>query len=133
MKVFVYGTLQRGHGNHHILEDHKLVGPATTVTKYAMMNVGFPYMLNQAEGAYPCVGELWDIGDCQVTLARLDRLEGVGRGHYDRVKGEVVCNGKRYKADYYVKCNDSNRVYDADLLIQPVNGVLRWQRENVYE
>ena len=130
MRVFVYGSLMRGHGNHYLLEDAKFIGPATTVSRYAMMDVGFPYLINQVEGAYPAVGELYDLKDDVVTLARLDRLEGVGSKHYDRVKGEVVCNGKRYKADYYVKHDDGmGRVYDADQLVQPHNGVLRWKEE----
>ena len=36
MKVFVYGTLQRGRHNHHILRTARFIGKAATVRKYGI-------------------------------------------------------------------------------------------------
>lgn len=104
MKVFVYGTLQRGRGNNHVLGDAVFLGKAVTVRKFGMVDVGFPFALPNQKLA-PVAGELFDIGDDEHTLMRLDRLEAEGR-MYDRVKRMVVIDGKRRFASMYVKHGD---------------------------
>ena len=122
MKVFVYGTLQRGRHNHHILRNARFIGKAATVRKYGMTDVGFPFMLRDQRVA-PVAGELFDIGDDFDCLARLDRLESEGR-MYDRVLGYVECDGQRHLASFYVKC--AGRAYGREV---PVNarGLLEWR------
>ena len=125
MKVFVYGTLQRGRHNHHILRNARFIGKAATVRKYGMTDVGFPFMLRDQRVA-PVAGELFDIGDDFDCLARLDRLESEGR-MYDRVLGYVECDGQRHLASFYVKCNGAiNAAYGREV---PVNarGLLEWR------
>ncbi len=123
MKVFVYGTLQRGRHNHHILRNARFIGKATTVRKYGMTDVGFPFMLRDQRVA-PVMGELFDIGDDFDCLARLDRLESEGR-MYDRVLGFVECDGQRHLASFYVKCANG-RPAGREV---PVNarGLLEWR------
>lgn len=101
MKVFVYGTLQRDRSNHALLEDATFLGRAVTVRKFGMVDVGFPFMLRDHPTAR-VEGELFDIGDDDWTLARLDRLESEGR-MYDRVRGLVCCGGALHLASFYVK------------------------------
>jgi gamma-glutamylcyclotransferase (GGCT)/AIG2-like uncharacterized protein YtfP len=103
MKVFVYGTLKRGCSNNYHLRNAVFLGEATTVEPFAMVNVGFPFMIRQTEGAHPVKGELYDIGDDKQTLSDLDRLEGEGR-MYDRVTGYVWCGGDHVYASFYVRC-----------------------------
>lgn len=79
MKIFVYGTLKRGHGNNRLLENAELVGPEI-VHGFKLYNAGFPV-------AAPCEesiaeGEVWDIGDDQQILYNLDRLESEGRMYH---------------------------------------------------
>jgi len=74
MKCFVYGTLKQGYNNNHILSSSVLVKEAI-VDGYKLYYSGFPV-------AAPCdesmvKGEIWDIGDDEQVLERLDRLEGV--------------------------------------------------------
>lgn len=84
MKVFVYGTLKRGYGNHRILErsDVIFIGNAKTHGTFDMINSGFPVLVPNDNGL-PVKGEVYDIGDNKEVLARLDSLEGEGV-MYDR-------------------------------------------------
>jgi gamma-glutamylcyclotransferase (GGCT)/AIG2-like uncharacterized protein YtfP len=121
MKVFVYGTLQRGCHNHHLLERATFLGKAVTVRKFGMTDVGFPFMLAD-QAVAPVMGELFDIGDNAACLARLDRLESEGR-MYDRVQGMVECHGQRHLASFYVKRGE------AAGRVVPINarGLLEWE------
>jgi gamma-glutamylaminecyclotransferase len=123
MKVFVYGTLQRGRHNHHILRNARFIGKAVTVRKFGMTDVGFPFMLPW-QAIAPVAGELFDIGDDADVLAALDRLESEGR-MYDRVQGMVEVDGQRHLASFYVKC-PTGRSAGKEV---PVNarGLLEWR------
>jgi len=130
MLMFVYGTLQRGQRNNHLLAGQTCLGRAVTVEKFAMVNVGFPFMLREPRTA-PVVGELFDIGDDTACLKRIDRLEAEG-SMYDRVTGMVECNGQLYEASYYVACRDEDWDEDwgDDGRDVPVNaaGLLEWPK-----
>ena len=72
-KVFVYGTLMKGEGNHHFLEDSKLLG-ASSVEGYDMYNVGwFPAIVR---GDSRILGELYEVS--QEDMPSIDALEGEG-------------------------------------------------------
>jgi gamma-glutamylcyclotransferase (GGCT)/AIG2-like uncharacterized protein YtfP len=73
--VFVYGTLKEGYSNNRLLQGHPKIGDFI-VQNYKLYNCGFPVAW-PSEGEV-ITGELWDIGDSQETLRRLDRLESEG-------------------------------------------------------
>lgn len=85
-KLFVYGTLQEGHGNSRLLSSSTKVGPAVTKEKYVLGTVGFPYLFSSddfpADMYHPVAGELWEL-DSEETLRRIDSLEGHPH-HYQR-------------------------------------------------
>lgn len=73
MKVFTYGTLMRGCGNHGLLTDARLVGTAITQAVFTMLHLGgFPAIV--AGGSTAIVGEVYEVTAEQ--LEQLDRLEG---------------------------------------------------------
>lgn len=76
--VFVYGTLKRGHGNHHWLLEAPFLGEAV-LPEVVLHDLGpFP-MAVPGEGVVR--GEVYGVD--AAGLARLDRLEGYPR-LYDR-------------------------------------------------
>jgi gamma-glutamylcyclotransferase (GGCT)/AIG2-like uncharacterized protein YtfP len=89
MKLFVYGTLQQGRGNHRLLAEARFIGKARTAPEFTLRSAyaggGFPYLL--AGGETAVFGELYEIDDA--TLARCDRLEGYPH-HYDRREIELA-------------------------------------------
>ena len=57
-KVFVYGTLKRGHGNHVLLRGSDFLGPS----------------FSKSPGTTRVIGELYNVDE--LTLNHLDMLEG---------------------------------------------------------
>ncbi len=79
-KVFVYGSLLSGLGNHVLLRDSKLVGNAVTPPEFVMIDLGaFPGVIHVLEGGSPVMGEVYEVDDA--TMTRLDRLEGYDKEH----------------------------------------------------
>lgn len=62
MLLFVYGTLMKDMGNDHILESCKYLGTAETIQKYSLYVSDFviPKLINEPN--YPIKGELYRIG-----------------------------------------------------------------------
>ena len=106
-KVFVYGTLKRGHGNHRLLESSTFLGKAQTTGKWTMVGTGmpFPYLLkyDEANGGN-VLGEVYEVDGN--TYADLDNLEGVPT-HYRRMKMSVEYLDTKEKelVGTYVKSN----------------------------
>lgn len=72
-KVFVYGSLKRGYGNHALLTDEDFLKEARTKAEYTLVSLGsFPGVLDRGDTAI--AGEVYDVS--QETLRRLDILEG---------------------------------------------------------
>jgi gamma-glutamylcyclotransferase (GGCT)/AIG2-like uncharacterized protein YtfP len=72
-KVFVYGSLKQGYGNHPILGTSELVAQYVTEPKYTMYSLGaFPAVVLDGETAIS--GEVYDVNDS--VFKALDRLEG---------------------------------------------------------
>lgn len=77
--IFVYGTLKRGYGNHHLLETAEFVG--------CDQAPGIVYGGHGAPVAQPCAdgSERWIQGEVyhvdEKTLQRLDALEGHPRAY----------------------------------------------------
>ena len=82
--VFVYGTLKRGLNNSHYLAGQRFVGEAHTQPVYRMVDCGgYPGMFSVAENRLSIAGEIWEV--TERCLARLDLLEDVAGGEYERV------------------------------------------------
>ncbi len=80
--LFVYGTLKRGDCRHGILAGQIFQGEARTAPRYRLYNVGsYPALVESTDGL-AIEGELWRIDDA--CLARLDEVEGVAEGLYER-------------------------------------------------
>ena len=80
-RVFVYGTLKRGHPNNPLLAGSEFLGEGVTLPTYKMVATSFPAIMPDP-GGKPVAGEVYAVDDA--TLARLDQLEIEGRS-YDRV------------------------------------------------
>jgi len=111
--IFVYGTLRKGHYNHHLLKDAYCYGIGSSESWYAMyLKNGYPYVTG-SESRYPIVGELYSVDD--ETLAQLDKFEGHPR-YYERREIPVVMGEERYSAWMYfrdppgmlMRCGDYN-------------------------
>jgi gamma-glutamylaminecyclotransferase len=86
-RVFVYGTLKRGGENHEWIKSQTFVAPARTKPFYRMFDLGgYPGMIRSEDGI-AIEGEVWDVDD--VGLTRLDVLEDIEGGEYERVKIEL--------------------------------------------
>ena len=112
--VFVYGTLRKGHCNHHLLKDSHCYGVGCSEAWYAMyLKNGYPYVTS-TESRYPIVGELYSVHD--ETLVTLDKFEGHPR-YYERREVPVIIGEKRYVAWMYfrdppgvlMQCGDYNK------------------------
>lgn len=76
-KVFVYGTLKKGFGNHRLLKDAEFICEDMTKPLYTMYSLGgFPAI--QQGGDTSIIGEVYKID--KDTLAHLDVLEGYKAG-----------------------------------------------------
>jgi len=83
-RVFVYGTLKRGGGNHHYLAGQQFIGTARTPPGYALHSLGnYPGMVCSPADTAGVTGELWAVDDA--CLERLDELEGVDEGLFERI------------------------------------------------
>jgi len=72
-KVFVYGSLQRGQGNHRMMNGARFVERALTTAAFELFDLGaFPAMTTR--GRTSIAGELYEVTD--ELLERLDRFEG---------------------------------------------------------
>ncbi len=72
-RVFVYGTLKRGFGNHRFIAQARFLGRAITSKDYALYVSGIPYVVR--DEPVSCIhGEVYAVD--QSTLNTLDRLEG---------------------------------------------------------
>lgn len=85
-KVFVYGTLKKGFGNHtHYLGSSKFLS-AAAIEGIMFHLGGFP-AINLSEKFSRIHGELYEVTWDQIL--RMDQLEGVGRDFYDRIEARV--------------------------------------------
>ena len=85
MRVFVYGTLQRGRRLHGHLVGQHFVANAATLPDYVLFKVDwYPGLVDApSPGAGNSVrGEVWEIDDA--TLAVLDEVEDIESGLYER-------------------------------------------------
>lgn len=84
-KVFVYGSLKQGFGNHRLLEGSKYLGEAVTKPEFTMYDLGaFPAITRG--GSSEIHGEVYEVDDN--VFQRLDALEGYPN-FYDRMQIET--------------------------------------------
>lgn len=103
MKLFTYGTLQRGFGNNRLLADATFLGSAVSCKPYVLFNAGFPYAVpyTENEGTHPLLpitGEVFEVTEQQ--LERCDGLEGHPRW-YKRTRIKVKMEGGEVEAYIY--------------------------------
>ena len=132
--VFVYGTLKRGFRNHRFLEKASFVGEAYTVMHYRMLDGSFPVLRESGPDRMPISGEVYDV-DAR-TLIKLDDLESVATGMYDRIEiGVVVPTGadmRSSKAFIYIGCSDYwDRPEMVSYLVTDRLGHLNWLAPNM--
>ncbi len=84
VRLFVYGTLKRGHARAHYLNAQQFLGPAMTCPLYRLVNCGdYPGLVRWQPGE-AIQGELWQVtGKC---LQILDQVEGVASNLYQRAE-----------------------------------------------
>jgi gamma-glutamylaminecyclotransferase len=133
-KVFVYGSLKGGFGNHGFLETSEFLGTTCTAeTDFVMFSFGhFPGVVKHSEYGYGAIeGEVYLIDDA--TLFKLDLLEGNGRFYTRRkVKLDEHEEAWMYLIDSFnPRLNDEDEkiamCYHGDKL------VFSWQRnESLY-
>jgi gamma-glutamylcyclotransferase (GGCT)/AIG2-like uncharacterized protein YtfP len=100
MKVFVYGTLKQGHGNHHLLSKAKFIGEAE-IKGWELYNLGYYPGLKEGPEDSVVKGEVYQIDGA--TLERLDGLEGYrnsSNDHYIRIIVDHPEHGAMYTYYY---------------------------------
>ena len=103
--LFAYGSLKRGHSNHHELGEARFVREARTVPSFALRLLsGYPLLV---PGASSIRGELFELPSLQV--ASLDAFEGEP---YQR--REVELEGGERAIAYLARDADSGTPYPAE-------------------
>lgn len=126
-KVFVYGTLKRGHGNHVLLEQSKFLGAGVTTEKYVMYKSGVPFVSKQLK-LTTIFGELYSVDE--LTLNNLDMLEG----HPNWYKREKISisyisdEGKTNTTEAWLYFNDD---IPASAEVLP-SGIYGYKRDNIF-
>jgi gamma-glutamylaminecyclotransferase len=96
IRVFVYGSLKQGFGNHSLLKDQRLIGPDSITAKHTMVSLGwFPGVVKvEAPDAPDTVvhGELYEVNP--EVLDSLDVLEGHPT-FYRREKVQTDISGRK--------------------------------------
>src|SRR5688572_19432950 len=85
VRVFAYGTLQRGEYNHRVIRGAKYLGEARTAPRFTLYDLG-PFPALVAGGSTAVLGEVYEV-DTEM-LRDLDRLEGTPR-LYQRIAVEL--------------------------------------------
>lgn len=86
--LFVYGTLKRGHRNHHRMTGQRYLGEVVTVPKYRLVDLGpYPGLVRDEANGLAVRGELWEVS--ATTLAALDEFE-MTTDEYSREEVEIV-------------------------------------------
>jgi gamma-glutamylcyclotransferase (GGCT)/AIG2-like uncharacterized protein YtfP len=76
LTLFVYGTLQRGQRNEHLLRGQTFLRTAPTLPRYRLYDAGeYPGLVEDDAAGQAIWGELWEIDE--QLLPALDALEGV--------------------------------------------------------
>jgi gamma-glutamylaminecyclotransferase len=75
IRLFVYGTLMRGGRFHPVLDGQRFLGPARTLPRYALLNLGaYPGLVHRPDDGRAVAGEVYEVA--AALLPRLDAIEG---------------------------------------------------------
>tara|TARA_R100000278_G_scaffold26745_1_gene24508 strand:- start:2735 stop:3109 length:375 start_codon:yes stop_codon:yes gene_type:complete len=99
-KLFVYGTLMKGEANHSLMNGATYIGKFKTQDKWGLINLGyFPALVPHT---IEVEGELYEVDNDMLT--RIDRLEGVDAGMYQRRTINIydMETGEHVEADTYI-------------------------------
>lgn len=116
-KVFVYGSLLSGLGNHGLLIGSTKLGETKSPKLFSMLDLGwFPGVILEDEDPIEIKGEVYEVDDN--TLKRLDRLEGFVStnpkfGMYDRIEIDTEF-GKSFIYVYNNRHRGANKVNNGD-------------------
>lgn len=100
-RLFVYGTLKRGHRAAARLASQRFVGMAQTGPGFVLYALdGYPGLVREPEAPEGVTGELWLVDDA--GLRDLDAYEGVAEGLYRRESIPIVADGLPDTAETYV-------------------------------
>jgi len=121
---FVYGTLMRGGGNSHILEESEFIGPGVTVLQYSMLGGGYPIVTAPSGKVGRVRGEVYNVRS-RLTRRRLDVLEGVPH-MYRRARVRVVLgDGRKIRCRIYIGSDDFVRAQRQHR--REVDPILEWR------
>lgn len=109
MKLFVYGTLRKNHGNNFLLQDSKYLGKAVTEPEYTLACSGIPYLIKGEQSVH---GEVYEV--TPEVLSDLDLLEG-HPDCYTRKDINVIMNNELITIQAYHWLHDDKN----DLKIYP--------------
>lgn len=110
MKIFVYGTLKRGHCRAHFLNGQQFLGFAQSAPNYRMVNCGeYPGLIPATDGL-SIEGELWEVD--ATCLAALDREECLDVGLYARRTIELRSPHETMSVEAYYYLGDTRGMPD---------------------
>ena len=79
MKLFVYGTLKKGYGLHHVLSRSLRIGSYITKQKgFRMTGFWYPFIFKDKTSKFSIKGELYDVDQNDFITA--NRIE-LGAGY----------------------------------------------------
>ena len=117
---FIYGTLKKGHRNHHMFDRFaKFQGDVQTIFKYPMFDIGdgFPYLQNNVGEGNIILGELYQID--KRFHSKIDYFEAVPT-LYKRGEIKVLTEDNEIlKVNVYFKSKE--------LLIEDLNLMNEWR------
>ncbi|KAG6429404.1 hypothetical protein SASPL_107455 [Salvia splendens] len=104
--IFTYGTLKQGFSNHALLQDLISTGDAAFVRAARTLHplplvcgpYRVPFLLNLPGLGHRVSGEIYAVSPAAV--ARMDDLEGIGRGHYERLPIQIETEAETVEAYY---------------------------------
>lgn len=121
-RVWVYGTLKNGYGNHGLLRGSIFVGEAVSPNIFKIKCVspsgGFPIIMH---GYDAVLGEVYDVDDA--TLRALDRLEGTPHMYQRKM---MTLDKFGVVSYYHWRETSNNQGYDNEYCILNRDGYKIW-------
>ena len=119
-RIFVYGTLMKGEGNHHLIASQKYEGDGL-ICGYNLYNLGYyPGIRPSRHPEHIVHGEVYLVDD--MTLDQVNRLEGEG-SLYILQYVDVTMDDRVVTAGVYVynhKCQKSCRIHSGYWKLQKI-------------